>query len=78
MVDGERASELLRAFLKPVPIVPVLVIKDPAHAVPVAEALVAGGLPVVEVTLRTPCAIEVIMAMSEVKNCVVWRGDAPV
>lgn len=74
MVDGERASELLRAFLKPVPIVPVLVIKDPAHAVPVAEALVAGGLPVVEVTLRTPCAIEVIMAMSEVKNCVVGVG----
>ena len=56
------------------PIIPVLVIKDAAHAVPLARALVAGGLPVLEVTLRTPCALEAIRAMAEVPGGVVGAG----
>ena len=39
--------------MRTAPVIPVLVIEDAAHAVPIARALVAGGLPVLEVTLRT-------------------------
>ena len=46
------------------PVIPVMVVEDLAHAVPLAEALVAGGLPVLEVTLRTPAALDVIRAMA--------------
>ena len=46
------------------PIIPVLVVDDVAHAIPLAEALVRGGLPVLEVTLRTKAALEVITARS--------------
>lgn len=44
---------------------PVVVLDDAAAAVPVAEALVAGGVPIIEVTLRTPVAMEAIRAISE-------------
>lgn len=47
------------------PVVPVLVIDDAAQAGPLAEALVAGGLRALEVTLRTPAALDAIRAMSE-------------
>lgn len=56
------------------PVIPVLVIDDVAHARPLAEALVAGGLPVLEVTLRTPCALEVIREMAKVEGGVVGAG----
>ena len=56
------------------PVIPVLVVDDVAHAAPLAEALVAGGLPVLEVTLRTPAAIDVIRAMSTVKGALVGAG----
>ncbi len=56
------------------PVVPVLVVDDVAHAAPLAEALVAGGLPALEVTLRTPAALDVIRAMSEVEGGVVGAG----
>ncbi|WP_372571328.1 bifunctional 4-hydroxy-2-oxoglutarate aldolase/2-dehydro-3-deoxy-phosphogluconate aldolase [Ruegeria jejuensis] len=56
------------------PIVPVLVVDDLAHAVPLAQALVAGGLPALEVTLRTPVALDVIHAMSQVAGGVVGAG----
>ncbi|MEX0328115.1 MAG: bifunctional 4-hydroxy-2-oxoglutarate aldolase/2-dehydro-3-deoxy-phosphogluconate aldolase [Ruegeria sp.] len=56
------------------PIVPVLVVDDVAHARPLAQALVAGGLPALEVTLRTPAALDVIRAMSEVPGGVVGAG----
>ncbi|WP_343082078.1 bifunctional 4-hydroxy-2-oxoglutarate aldolase/2-dehydro-3-deoxy-phosphogluconate aldolase [Ostreiculturibacter nitratireducens] len=56
------------------PVVPVLVIEDPEHALPLARALVAGGLPALEVTLRTPAAIDAIRAMSEVPGGVVGAG----
>jgi len=56
------------------PIVPVLVVDDAASARPLAEALVAGGLPALEVTLRTPAALEVIAEMAKVKSGVVGAG----
>ena len=56
------------------PVIPVLVIDEVAHAVPVARALVAGGLPVLEVTLRTPAALDVIAAMATVEGAVVGAG----
>jgi 2-dehydro-3-deoxyphosphogluconate aldolase / (4S)-4-hydroxy-2-oxoglutarate aldolase len=56
------------------PVIPVLVVEDAAHAVPLAEALVAGGLPVLEVTLRTPAALDVIRAMAGVAGGVVGAG----
>jgi 2-dehydro-3-deoxyphosphogluconate aldolase/(4S)-4-hydroxy-2-oxoglutarate aldolase len=56
------------------PVIPVLVIEDAAHAVPLAEALVAGGLPVLEVTLRTPAALDAIRAMRTVAGAIVGAG----
>lgn len=56
------------------PVVPVLVVDEAAHAVPLAAALVAGGLPALEVTLRTPAALEVIRAMAGVAGSVVGAG----
>ncbi len=56
------------------PVIPVIVVDDLAHSVPLAEALVAGGLPVLEVTLRTPVALDVIKAMADVPGGVVGAG----
>jgi 2-dehydro-3-deoxyphosphogluconate aldolase / (4S)-4-hydroxy-2-oxoglutarate aldolase len=56
------------------PIVPVLVVNDVAHAKPLARALVAGGLPALEVTLRTPQALDVIKEMASVPGGVVGAG----
>jgi 2-dehydro-3-deoxyphosphogluconate aldolase / (4S)-4-hydroxy-2-oxoglutarate aldolase len=56
------------------PVIPVLVIDDVAHAVPIAEALVAGGLRVLEVTLRTPAALDAIAAMKRVEGAIVGAG----
>ena len=57
------------------PVIPVLTIERAADAVPLARALVAGGLKVIEVTLRTKVAIEAIRAIAaEVPNCVVGAG----
>ena len=56
----------IEAVMRSAPVIPVLVIDDLAHARPLAEALVAGGLKVLEVTLRTPAALDAIRAMTEV------------
>ncbi len=56
------------------PVVPVLVIDDLAHAVKLATALVAGGLPALEVTLRTPVALDAIRMMAEVPGGHVGAG----
>ena len=53
------------AVLAKAPVVPVLTIPDLASAIPLAEALAGGGLPVLEVTLRTPAGIEAIRAIAE-------------
>lgn len=61
--------------LKTGPVVPVIVINDLDHAVPLAKALLAGGVKVLEVTLRTPIAIEAIrMIAEEVPQAVVGAG----
>ena len=62
------------AIMRTAPVIPVLVIEDVAHAVPIAKALVAGGLPVLEVTLRTSAALEVIRAMKHVPGAIVGAG----
>ena len=56
------------------PVVPVLVVDDAAIAGTLAQALVAGGLPALEVTLRTPAALEVIAEMATVEGGVVGAG----
>lgn len=63
-----------RAICAMAPVVPVLVIDDLAHAGPLATALVAGGLSVLEVTLRTPCALDAIRIMAEVQGGMVGAG----
>jgi 2-dehydro-3-deoxyphosphogluconate aldolase/(4S)-4-hydroxy-2-oxoglutarate aldolase len=62
------------AIMRTAPVIPVIVIDDVAHAVPLAEALVAGGLPVLEVTLRTPAALDAIRAMKTVSGAIVGAG----
>lgn len=69
--DIGKATETL---CRKAPVIPVLVIEDAAHAVPLARALIAGGLPVLEVTLRTPVALEAIAAMSQVAGGIVGAG----
>ena len=56
------------------PVVPVLVVEDAAHAAPLANALVSGGLPALEVTLRTDAALDVIREMAQVEGGVVGAG----
>lgn len=64
-------DEILRAA----PVVPVLTIENIADAVPLARALVQGGLPVLEITLRTKAALECIRAIiAEVKGAIVGAG----
>lgn len=68
-------SSTPESLLSLVPVVPVVVIDDLEHAVPVARALVAGGLPVIELTLRTPVALDAIAAISaEVPEILVGAG----
>ena len=74
MLTAKAAAVRAREICELAPIVPVLVVDDAAHAAPLAEALVAGGLPALEVTLRTPAALEVIAAMSKVPGGVVGAG----
>lgn len=62
------------AIMRTAPVIPVIVIEDEAHAVPLAEALVAGGLRVLEVTLRTPAALPAIRAMKQVAGAIVGAG----
>ncbi|WP_374659748.1 bifunctional 4-hydroxy-2-oxoglutarate aldolase/2-dehydro-3-deoxy-phosphogluconate aldolase [Phenylobacterium sp.] len=65
----------LAEILKLAPVVPVLIIEDEAHAVPLARALVAGGLYALEVTLRTPVALDCIRRIAgEVEGAVVGAG----
>ena len=56
------------------PVMPVIVIEDAAQAVPLAEALLSGGLPALEVTLRTPAALDAIREMSQIEGATVGAG----
>lgn len=62
------------AILTLAPVIPVLTVDDVAHARPIAEALVEGGLPALEVTLRTPVALDVISEITKVEGAVVGAG----
>lgn len=64
----------IETIMRKAPVIPVLVVEDVAHAAPIAEALVKGGLPVLEVTLRTASALEVIREMKQVPGSVVGAG----
>ncbi len=70
----QEASTRTEAICRMAPIVPVLVVEDASHAKPLAAALVAGGLPVLEVTLRTKAALDVIEEMAEVPGGIVGAG----
>ena len=66
----------VRKLMQVAPVIPVLVIDDVSKARPLAEALVSGGLKVLEVTLRTPQALEAMQAMSDVEGAIVGVGTA--
>lgn len=70
----QNASKMAKEICGLAPIVPVIVVHDVAHARPLAEALVAGGLPALEVTLRTPAALDAIRAMADVPGGYVGAG----
>lgn len=70
----ETASIKSHALCMIAPVIPVLVVDDAVHAVSLAGALVAGGLPVLEVTLRTAAALDVIREMATVAGGIVGAG----
>ena len=75
MTSQETKQQQLADLLALAPVVPVVIVDDVAHAVPMARALVAGGIRTIEVTLRTPAALEAIRAIAaEVPEAVVGVG----
>jgi 2-dehydro-3-deoxyphosphogluconate aldolase/(4S)-4-hydroxy-2-oxoglutarate aldolase len=70
----EHASELAAKVCGLAPVIPVLVVDDASIASALAAALVAGGLPALEVTLRTPEALDVIREMAKIEGGVVGAG----
>lgn len=67
-------ASALRTVLTKAPVIPVIVLDDLEAARPLAEALVAGGLPVLEVTLRTSHALQIIEEMAKVDGAIVGSG----
>ncbi len=63
-----KSMTAFRAAIEAAPIVPVLTVYEEAHAEPLAEALVKGGMTSVEITLRTPAALKVIQVMGEAQK----------
>ncbi|MBT8456765.1 MAG: bifunctional 4-hydroxy-2-oxoglutarate aldolase/2-dehydro-3-deoxy-phosphogluconate aldolase [Alphaproteobacteria bacterium] len=70
----QAAARRSREIAELAPVIPVLVLEDARDARPLAEALVKGGLPVLEVTLRTEAALDVIAEMAQVPGGVVGAG----
>ena len=70
----QEQSAAARDICARAPVVPVLVLDDAAKAAPLARALVAGGLPALEVTLRTPAALDCIREMAAVEGGIVGAG----
>ena len=64
----------IEAIMRTSAVIPVLVIDDASTARPLAEALVAGGLKVLEVTMRTPAALDAIREMKKVPGAIVGAG----
>ncbi|QCW51636.1 bifunctional 4-hydroxy-2-oxoglutarate aldolase/2-dehydro-3-deoxy-phosphogluconate aldolase [Nocardioides dongxiaopingii] len=75
MSSTPESSPALSSVLDVVPVMPVVVVKRVEDAVPIARALVAGGLPAIELTLRTPVALDAIAAIAaEVPEILVGAG----
>lgn len=70
----EAQSQATKALCQLAPVIPVIVIKDASHGADLARTLVAGGLPVLEVTLRSEAALDAIRAMSQVAGGHVGAG----
>ena len=73
-LSPQDASRITRQICSLAPIVPVLVIDKEQSALPLAEALVSGGLPAIEVTLRTPAALDSIRAIAQLSGGHVGAG----
>lgn len=71
---NSETMDRIDAILRQAPVVPVLAVADADDAIPLAETLVAAGLPVLEITLRTPAALEVIRRMRTVPGAIVGAG----
>ncbi len=69
-----RHGATIESVMQICPVIPVLVVDDVSYARPLAEALVTGGLRVLEVTLRTPAALDVIRRMNLVPGAIVGAG----
>ena len=67
-------AQAMRSILSLAPVVPVIILDDIDQARPLAEALVAGGLPILEVTMRTPNALRVMEEMGKVTGAIVGSG----
>ncbi|MFZ5961363.1 bifunctional 4-hydroxy-2-oxoglutarate aldolase/2-dehydro-3-deoxy-phosphogluconate aldolase [Thalassococcus sp. BH17M4-6] len=74
MLTPLAASSQSEALCRLAPVIPVLVIDDAGSARALAEALVSGGLPALEVTLRTPAALDAIREMAKVEGGTVGAG----
>lgn len=64
----------IETIMRTAPVIPVLVLDEPEKAVEIGTALVKGGLRVLEVTLRTPRALEVVTAMTAIEGAIVGAG----
>lgn len=73
-MDPYQASKKTEEICRLAAVIPVLVIHNPDIAKPLAEALISGGLPVLEVTLRTESALDVISEMAKIPGGVVGAG----
>ena len=73
-MDPYQASKETEKICRLAPVIPVLVVHDPDIAKPLADALISGGLPVLEVTLRTQSALKVISEMAKVPGGIVGAG----
>src|SRR3712207_8842708 len=69
-------TDMILAYTRLAPVIPVVTIEDARRSIDLAQALVEAGLPVVEVTLRTPAALDAIAAIAEaVPEAVVAAGN---
>ena len=75
MTTIEQKQQQIETTMRLAPVIPVVVINDASAAVPMARALVAGGTPAIEVTLRTPAALDAIRAIAaEVEGAMIGVG----
>lgn len=70
----ETKSTRIRELFALAPVIPALVISQASHARPLAQSLITAGLPVLEVTLRTPASLDALSAMARLPDCIVGAG----